>query len=663
MNKINKKKRKSIAQKETGIYVYLSMLVILPLILNWKIISYDFTTSDDTTIISNNYAFLSDFKNVFKAFETDNFISKDGKGYYRPVQTISFMIDAQISGEKPNAYHFSNIFYHILTVIVLFFLLRKLGIRDNLSFFLSLLFSVHPLLTDAIAWIPGRGDILAGLFCLVSFLSFLFYNSTKNKWCFFFHSAAFLLALFSKEISVFLPFVLILFYETVLKNKKNIRGLVPFIFPWSLSIGLFFLLRHLFLNYQDVLNITAFISNLRVIPVFISKLFIPLGLSPMPVYNILFVVTGLIILTSGGFYIWKLMTGNKQLIILGIVWFLGFILPTMLVQLDFARSRFDYLECRFYLPSIGIFIVLGVILNEIIKRKGINILPKIFIPVLILFSTASYIYSGNFADAKTFYSSIIKSNPENAYALNVRGCVYLNQKKYDLALADFDSSIKFVSTYNEPFFNKAVLFSSINDHIRAEQFFSTALKYDTLYPGGTSLGAQVYLNLSSEEWELKKYNEAKTILIGALTKYKDNPELHYSLGQAYYFTTKFDSAFSEFTAAINSDQNISAYFNSRGLAEYHLTDFTGALKDFNKALELKPDFLDAWGDRGMVKIKLNDYEGAISDFTKAINAKNDFGAAWYFRGVAYSKLNKQAEARENLNKSIEFGFKGKESDE
>jgi hypothetical protein len=100
--------------------VYLLFLVIFPLVLNWKNITYELTTSDDTWIITNNYSFLSDFKNVFKAFTKDNFMSKKGIAYYRPLQTVSFMIDAQIPGEKTYAYHFSNILYHILTVIVLF---------------------------------------------------------------------------------------------------------------------------------------------------------------------------------------------------------------------------------------------------------------------------------------------------------------------------------------------------------------------------------------------------------------------------------------------------------------------------------------------------------------------------------------------------------------
>jgi tetratricopeptide (TPR) repeat protein len=657
MSKISKKRSKPVHVKETSIYVYLFLLVILPLILNWKNTNFDYTKLDDTIIVANNYGFFSNFNNVFKAFEKDNFISKEGKGYYRPIQTVSFIIDAQISGEKPDVYHFSNILYHILTVILLFFILRKLGVRDNISFFISLLFSVHPLFTDAIAWILGRGDLLAGLFCSIAFLSFMYYTSTKNKLFFLFHSTSFLLALFSKEISVFLPVVLIYYYWFVLRNKYKIRQLIPFFLVWSFSVCLFFILRQLYLNYQDILSFKAFINNLPVIPIFLSKLVIPIELSSMPLYDVLFTVVGLILFTASGIYIWKLKAGNKSLIILGILWFLGFIIPAMFAGLIFAKVHFDYLECRAYVPAIGISIAFGVLLNEIIKGKGINILLKSFIPVIAIFSFISYNYSLEFKDTIALYSSLIKSNPGNAYALSQRGSEYLKQKNFDLALIDFDNSIKASPTFSDPYFNKGVIYHFMNDHAQAEHFLSLALKYDTLYPETASLNEEVYINLSSEKLNLGKYDEMKALLKAGLRKYPDNCSMHNNLGLAYYSTAKFDSAIYEYSKAIKAEQNEFSYYNNRGMAEYNIKDYSYALNDFNRTLELKPDFLDAWGNRGMTKVKLNDYEGAISDLTRAISIKEDIGAVWYYRGVAYSGMNMMKEARANFEKASSLGYK------
>jgi protein O-mannosyl-transferase len=658
MKNIKNNRTKQPHAKETSLYVYLLLLVVIPLTLNWKIISYNFTSSDDTIIIKNNYSFLSDIRNVFQAFAKDNFISKTGQSYYRPVQTVSFIIDTQMNGDRFYSYHLSNLIYHILTVITLFFLLRKLKVKDNISFFLSLLFSVHPLLTDAIAWIPGRGDLLSGLFCTVSFHSFINYNIKKNKIFFFFHSAAFLLALFSKEISVILPVILMFYFWFELRNKHKIRELVPFVLIWSFCAGLFFLLRYINVNNQNMLSIKAFIFNLPVIPIFLGKILVPINLSPLPTYNILFTLIGLILIITSCIYLQKSRIRNKSLIVLGGAWFLGFIIPAMIVTLPFVKVHFDYLECRSYLPSIGIFLALGVFLNEIITMEKINISYKIFIPLIMIFSLLSYNYSRDYVDGVSFFSSLLKSNPGDAYAYRERGSNYLAENKIDLALKDFDNSIRISPTYSRSYYYMGAAYALLKDHIQAEHFFSVALNYDTLYPGDKNLDENVYINLSLEKLSLRKYDDNKVLLNKAIRQYPDNSKLHYNLGLTYYFSEVFDSAISEYSGAINLDKNISSYYNDRGLAEYHLNDFTNALKDFNKTLELNPDFHDAWGSRGMVKIRLDDNVGAISDLTAAISLNPGIGSAYYFRGIAYSKLNRINEARRDLEKANELGFKG-----
>ena len=655
MSKKNRKSKEPVSPKGISNHFYIFLLIIIPLVLNWKEINYQFTTFDDSIIISNNYHFLGDFKNVFMAFGKDSFISKSGETYYRPMQTVSFMIDAQISGDQAYGYHLSNILYHILTVIVLFFLLQKLGVRENISFYFTLLFSVHPLLTDAIAWIPGRGDLLAGLFCSVSFLTFIYYNSTRNKLFLLFHSAVFLLAIFSKEISIFLPVILIFYYRLVLKNKT--KGLFPYIWVWSLSVLAFFSLRFIYLNTQTIVGFDAFTGNLQMIPILLSKIIIPIGLSPMPVYDILFTLTGIIVIIISGIFLRKVKTGNKSIIILGILWFLGFIIPAMFVKLPFSKVHFDYLECRAYLPSIGIFISLSVLLNEIIKEKRGKVLIMIIMPAILTFAILSYSYSEAYADGVSLFSSLIKSDQKNAFAYSERGRIYLSKKDYDPALSDFDNSIRISPTYSHAYFHKGTLFNSTNNPVKAEQSFSTALKYDTLYPEINSLHEHAYYNFSSVELNLKKYEDAIILLNKGINKYPANGSLHNNLGLAYYNTAKYDSALYEYNRAINTEQNNPSYYNNRGLTEYHLNNTTGAIADFSRALDLNPDYFLAWGNRGRAKMNLKDYDGAISDFTKALSIKRNIATVLYLRGLAYSKLNRQTEAERDWAGARRLGYR------
>ena len=630
------------------------MLVLVPLILNWKIINFDFTRLDDSMIIKNNYSFLSDFSNAVKAFEYDNFISKEGTNYYRPIQTITFMVDAQISGEKPQAYHFSNLLYHILTVISLFFLLRLLGIKNNLSFFLSLLFSVHPLFTDAIAWIAGRGDILAGLFGTVSFILFIKYTETKNKLFYFLHSAAFAAALFSKEISVTLPVIIVFYFWFVKNNKYKIRELFPFIASWGIIILFFLFLRSRFVHPEDIVSLESFVKNLPVIPIFIVKLFFPFNLSPMPVYDIIYTIAGIIFVILGFYYVLKFKPLNINLIMLGILWFLVFVAPAMFLRIRQADFSFEYLECRAYLPSIGIFLAVGIFLNEMIKKNGILI--KMFIPVIIVFSVLTFMYSDIFTHPMLFYSSVIDSNPKNAYALCSRGNLYTAAGDLNQALTDYDSAIAVVPYFSEPYFDKGAIYNSSGNYLLAEKFLGEALKYDTLYPSINKLHDYAYVNLSSEKLSLKKYDEAIELLNKAKIKYPDNFSVHNNLGLAYYSKAEFQSALIEYDKAITLIQTKYLYYNNRGLAKYRLKEFANALEDFNSALILNPEFLDARVNRGITKIEVNDFEGAISDLTASILSNPQDGIAWYFRGVAYSKLNNNSEAEADWAKAYSLGF-------
>jgi tetratricopeptide (TPR) repeat protein len=517
---------------------------------------------------------------------------------------------------------------------------------------------VHPLFTEAIVWIPGRGDLLAGLFCSISFLSFIYYHSTKNKLFFLIHAASFLLALFSKEISVFLPVVLIFYYWFVIKNKYNIKGLAPFLLVWSFSVFAFFFLRYTYLNSKMILSFKAFVINLPMIPIFLSKLVIPLELSSMPTYSILFTMIGLILFVSSGFYILKMKIGYKFLIMLGVIWFLGFIIPAMFVELPIAKVHFDYLECRAYLPSIGIFIALGVFLNEIIKGKGINILRKMLIPLILAFSVMSYSYSENFAEPIVFFSSLIKSNPRNAFAYSERGSINLFKNNLDLALADFDNSIKISPTYSNPSYKKGLLYINMNDHIRAEHFFSVAINYDTLYPEiNYPPTAYVYVNLSIEKVNQHQYNEAFTLLKKAAIIDPEDSKIYNNFGIIYFNKAEYDSAVNEYSKAIQLEPNSALYFNNRGRAKYSLRDYFGAYNDFSKAAGLSKDYAEAYFNMGVTKLEMGDNEGAISNLSIAIKLNSNYGAAYYFRGTAYSKINKKVEAKENLDKALSLGYK------
>src|SRR6185312_13912488 len=150
-----------------------------------RTVSYEYIGLDDTTLIETNYKFIKNFNNIPTAFTKHVMYSgttlDNEKDYYRPMLTLSFMIDAHIAGNaKPRWYHFANILYHLTACLLLFTLLYKLKVNSIATFLLTVLFSIHPVVDQAVAWIPGRNDTLLAIFVLSSFIFLLKYIETKE---------------------------------------------------------------------------------------------------------------------------------------------------------------------------------------------------------------------------------------------------------------------------------------------------------------------------------------------------------------------------------------------------------------------------------------------------------------------------------------------------
>jgi tetratricopeptide (TPR) repeat protein len=242
-------------------------------------------------------------------------------------------------------------------------------------------------------------------------------------------------------------------------------------------------------------------------------------------------------------------------------------------------------------------------------------------------------------------------------ALNSRGCLYSDAGMMEQAIRDFDNATRICPTYSSPYYNKADVYKTIGDDSRAEEFYTQALKYDTLYRNTNILMDNAYITLSAEKIILKKFDEALVILNKAKIVYPLSYKIFNNMGYAYSSVGKYDSAVYNFNRAIELEPKTASYYNNRAKAKYHLKEFNGALMDFKKALELDPGLNDAYQNRGIVKMDMNDYEGAISDFNMAISLDAQSGEAYYFRGVAYSKINMVKEAKDNFEKAASLGYK------
>jgi protein O-mannosyl-transferase len=183
------------------------LAAVVPLLLYARAVTFNFVRADDADLIAGNQAFLSDLRNLPRAF-TRSYFEVEGdlvqqKTYYRPVAIASFMLDAARAGADPAAYHLTNIALHAAVTCLLLVLAIAWGAPPAAALAAALVFAVHPVNAQAVAWIAGRNDLLLALFGMLSLLAW-------TKGALAVHTVAFAIAVFSKETGfVFLGLALL----------------------------------------------------------------------------------------------------------------------------------------------------------------------------------------------------------------------------------------------------------------------------------------------------------------------------------------------------------------------------------------------------------------------------------------------------------------------
>jgi len=412
------------------------IIFIFGFLLYGQTLFFNFTYFDDQSLILEKAEILSSFKNIGLIFSNDVFFST-AKFYYRPILNLSFMLDAQFMGVAPFVFHLSNILIHFFVVALLFYFLCRLSRRRELSFFLSIIFLVHPVLSQAVAWIPGRNDSLLAGFVLASFIYFFNFLEKPRLGHYLLHLFFFSLALFTKEAAVVLPILCFFYGQFIFKGKLDKTDKVLLSAGYFSIVFVWFIMRSLaFAGRADGDYLAAFlglINNLPALVLNIGKLIFPFNLSVLPVLadsNLFFGIFAIIIL-FGAWFISK--RRRKFYTIFACLWFLLFLLPSFLRFNEVP----DFLEHRLYVPFIGFLIFI----MEIDWLKDLNFRKKtlriVIILIILLFSIINIVHSCHFFNRLSFWQAAVKSSPHSPLAHRNLGAMYYLNNDYQKAETEY----------------------------------------------------------------------------------------------------------------------------------------------------------------------------------------------------------------------------------
>jgi len=377
--------------------------------------SFGFTDLDDSIFIRDFRVYNENLHNLVTSFTRGVFnATKDS--YYRPLFLDSMLLNYQYSGQSETGYHVVNVLFHIAAVLLLYKLFTKLRVKDLHAFLLCLVFAIHPVLSEAVAWIPGRNDTLLAIFTLSFFITSINYADTgKTKWLVL--SMFFLiLSFFTKETAVFDPPIAFILLVFVLKgnwrDQRNLRqyGL------WAGSFALWFITRSM-ATLQPIPVTTGqmlrdFIHRLPVIIQYIGKIFIPVNLSVFPIIEDTVYYYGVAAIALLAMIIYLNRQRDWRVIGSGFAIFLLFLLPVLLIPKSLNEQTFEH---RLYLPMIGILLVLT---QTILLRNKLADKQLFFSWLVVagILAGINYSHQKNFANPVVFWTQAVETSPHSAYA-------------------------------------------------------------------------------------------------------------------------------------------------------------------------------------------------------------------------------------------------------
>ena len=439
--------------------VILALILSITLLVYLPVFEAGFVWDDKSYIRDNPLISTIDPQTIFSSYYMGN---------YHPVTMLFFSIEYKFFGLNETGYHILNLFLHLVNVLLVYFAVFLLCKKKQVALIAALLFGIHPLHTESVAWIAALKDLLYTGFFLGAYIFYLKYISEKRNKFYWIALLFFMFSLLSKAMAVSLPVVLLLtdYFKERKINLKTWIEKIPFFLP-AILFGIVAIFAQQ--SSQGIQDISTYSFPQRVafasygLITYLWKSLLPVYQSafyPYPVKSgeplgLPFFIYPILLLGLFAFAIYSLRFTKK--LFFGI----GFFAITVFLVLQLFPVGDAVMADRYsYLSSIGIFYLAGEGFNWIWHNKGKTLAFALLVPIVLFFSVLTYVRNTVWENEITLWTDVIKKFPEALIAYNNRGGAYLMEKKFDEALADLNKVIQSRPGNAEALNNRAVILSN-----------------------------------------------------------------------------------------------------------------------------------------------------------------------------------------------------------
>jgi tetratricopeptide (TPR) repeat protein len=519
------------------------------------------------------------------------------QGNLHPLTMFTLFVNYLISGENAWSYHFLNLLLHLVNCFLVFRLALSLSKGNTIiAFTTALLFGIHPVHVESVAWVSERKDVLYGLFFLAGLITYTKYVDAHSRKQYVLSILWFGLSLLSKPSAVVFPLAL-LSIDLLRARRLAARVLIekiPF-FTMSVAMGVatFFAQRQAGSFGKIHIDTTnKILYGFYGIMMYIVKMIAPVGLAvfyPFPALNVklpaeyYIAPVFSIALAFAFFYFLK----RNRVIAFGIL----FYLVNLLLVLQFLPVGSAVIAQRYaYIPYVGLFFIVGWIVDRL-AHGNTETASKIVFPIALVLSILTWQQASAWYSSATLWDQAIKTQP-SAKAYAIRAMLLRKEKNYDLAIEYFNRAIHLDTRDYELFSNRG----------------------------------NVYFDLKKPELAINDYRKA-------LSMKPDFPEALDNMGAQFAILGHYDSALIYATRAIKIKPDYKQAYSNRALTYMKLNRYEEAIKDWEKFLQFEPDAADVYNTIGSCYQSMGKYKESLAPINKAISMNPD---AMFYLNRAYS---------------------------
>ncbi len=407
---------------------------------------------------------------------------------YRPVASFTFALNYAVNRLEPAGYHLVNLLFHSLNAFLAFLVLRRIGTAPTGSFAGALIFAVHPVHTEAVTWISGRGNVLFLFFFLLAYLLYTqaeLVSGRRRVHLVAGAVAAYAISLLSKEMALPLPLLLFghdLYFSresTRAEWARRLRLYAPFVVVGIcyLSLRAFVLGKVGQVEYHGGSAWTTFLAMLEAAAIYVRLLFVPVGLSlsrHFQPHNSLFdpaVFPGFC-LVLGMVCAAVLMFRRAPLLSFAFFWFAVAMLPVsnMIPVNAIVADRF------LYGPSVAFSILAGLALSATTasnsRRTFAYAAMSLIVFLHMMLATAR---NNEWKHAEVLWLKTARLSPTSFVAFNNLGLEYMKRGRIPQAIEALNRAVELRPDLVEAHVNLARCYSSAGQIDRAVRHYQTAI--------------------------------------------------------------------------------------------------------------------------------------------------------------------------------------------